>query len=273
VSAASALYIGTVRHRRHRPAVHGFRHRSYHVLLDLDELPDLDRRVRGFGHHRRAFTSFHDTDHFGPLDAPVRDKLRHWVEAQGATLPHGPVRVLTNLRVLGHVFNPVSWWFCHHTDGTLAFVVAEVNNTFGESHSYLLDRLERREDGTLRAQATKAFHVSPFLPIEGLRYGFTIVPPVVGAPGERILVHMDVSDPQGRILDATQDGRRVPLTSRSLARALVTHPLMPLRTVLLIHLHAVVLWWKRVPFFRKPTAPGSGYPTANPTRDREEHLA
>jgi uncharacterized protein len=251
---ASALYVGWVRHRRLRPRRHDLRARGYHVLIDVDELERLERDVRGFGHHRPAITRFRDRDHFGPSDAPVRTKISAWLAAQGRTLPSGPLRVLTNLRVLGHVFNPVSWWFAHDGDGELAMVLAEVNNTFGESHVYVLDELERLASGALRAEATKAFHVSPFLPIDPLHYRFTIQP-----PAERVLVHMDVADAMGRVLDATQAGHRVELTSASLRRVLLRHPLMPLVTVALIHLHALRLWVKRVPFHRKPVPPPDGF--------------
>ncbi len=251
----SGLFVGTVRHRRHRPRGNAFRYGVYHVLLDLDEVADLDRTVVGFGHNRPAVTSLHDTDHLGPLDAPLRDKLAGWLDGQGVALPDGPVRLLTGLRVLGYAFNPVSWWFCHHPDGRLAFVVAEVANTFGESHSYLLDDLEHRPDGTVRARAAKAFHVSPFLGLEDHDYEF-----VFRVSPERILVHMDVADGEGVVLDATQDGRRRDLTSTGLWRALLTHPHLPLRTIVLIHRQALRLWWRRVPFHRKPTPPADGYP-------------
>jgi uncharacterized protein len=249
----SALYVGTVRHRRRRPAVHAFRYRTYHLLIDVDELSALDRGVRGLTYNRRGLTSFHDRDHLGPLDLPVREKLRRWLAGEGVVLPDGPVRVLTNLRVLGHVFNPVSWWFCHEQDGSLAFVVAEVNNTFGESHLYLLDELEVGRDGLVRASARKAFHVSPFLPIDGLTYRFTFQP-----AADRFLAHMDVEDADGKLFDATQAGRRQPLTSRTLAQALVRHPLTTLWTVVAIHRQALSLWRKRVPFFRKPEPPDDG---------------
>lgn len=251
---ASALYVGDVRHRRHRPRVNAFRYRTYHALLDVDELPRLGREVRGFGYNRPALTGFRDDDHLGPMSLPVRDKLERWLQDQGADLPAGAVRVLTNLRVLGHVFDPVSWWFCHHPDGELALVVAEVNNTFGESHCYLLDRLEHRADGTVRAHTAKRFHVSPFLPVEGLAYRFTFA----SRPGA-LTVHMDVFDADGKLLDATQAGARVPLSSRSLARTLITHPLMTLRTVVLIHLQAARLVIKRVPFLQKPEPPDDGF--------------
>jgi uncharacterized protein len=260
---ASALYVGSVRHRRHRPVVNAFRYRAYHVLVDLDELPRLDREVRGFAYNRRGATSFWDRDHLGPAALPAREKLARWLVGEGVVLPAGPVRVLTNLRVMGYVFNPVSWWFCHHPDGRLALVVAEVDNTFGDAHCYLLDDLEHRPDGTVRARADKVFHVSPFLPVDGLGYRFTIV-----APGPRALVHMDVEDAEGTVLDATQDGQRVALTSRTLARTLVTHPLVTLRTIAQIHRQALRLWRKRVTFHRRPAPPPDGYErvAAPPTR-------
>lgn len=251
---ASALYVGSVRHRRHRPAANAFRYRTYHALIDLDDLPRLDRQVRGFGYRRPAVVGYHDVDHFGSKDLPSREKLRRWLAIQGVGLPAGPVRVLTNLRILGHVFNPVSWWFCHHPDGSLALVVAEVNNTFGESYPYLLDDLRVGSGGRVHARADKAFHVSPFMEIEGLSYDFTFV-----VQPQRITVQMDVHDGEGRRFDATQDGHRRPLTGRELARTLLTHPLMTLRTVLLIHLQAVRLWRKRVPFVPRPPAPDNAY--------------
>ena len=251
---ASALYVGSVRHRRHRPTDNAFRYRTYHALIDLDELPRLDRQVRGFGYRRPAVVGYHDVDHFGPRDLPSREKLRRWLATRDTVLPAGPVRVLTNLRTLGHVFNPVSWWFCHHPDGSLAMIVAEVNNTFGESYPYLLDDLRIGQGGRVHARADKAFHVSPFMEIPGLSYDFTFV-----VQPDRITVQMDVHDADGRLFDATQDGHHRPLTARQLGRTLATHPMMTLRTVLLIHLQAVKLWCRRVPFVSKPPAPDNGY--------------
>ncbi|MEX0835513.1 MAG: DUF1365 domain-containing protein [Nitriliruptor sp.] len=246
----SALYVGDVRHRRHRPRGNAFRYGSYWTLIDVDELAALDREVRGFGYGRRAVTSFRDTDHLGPADVPVRAKLARWLADRGVTLPAGRVQVLTSLRVLGHVFNPVSWWFCSDADGRVVLVVAEVRNTFDESHRYLLEHVEHRGDGTLRASAPKVFHVSPFLPVDGHTYDFVFAP-----PGDRVLAHIDVTDASGRILDATQTGDRVELTGANLARTLLRYPLVTLRTVFLIHRQAVTLWRLRTPFFRKPEPP------------------
>ena len=122
----SALYTGTVMHARRSPQDNVFSYPVYMALLDLDELPQLDRRLRLFGWNRRAVTSFHDADHID---------VRALLAENGIDLgPRGSIQVLTNLRVLGYVFNPVSFWWCRRGDGSLACIVAEVNNTFGERH-------------------------------------------------------------------------------------------------------------------------------------------
>ncbi len=251
---ASALYVGGVRHRRHRPRRHAFRNRTYHALIDVDELPRLSRELRGFGYNRPALFGFRDTDHLGPLDVPVRQKLAVWFAGKGRRLPDGPVRVLANLRVAGHVFDPVSWWFCHDRDGRLQAIVAEVHNTFGDAHCYLLDLETTGRPGVVRAAADKRLHVSPFLPVEGLRYRFT-----VAWRDDRLTVHVDVDDDRGRIFDATQSGRRVPLSAATLARVAVTHPLLPLHTVAMIHWQALRLWAKGMPFLRRPAPPGDDH--------------
>lgn len=248
---ASGLYVGWTRHRRRVTVDRSFRYRTFHALLDVDELPGLEREVRGFAYRRPAPVRFRDRDHLGAGDTPVKAKLARWLAGQGHELPDGPVRVLANLRVLGHVFDPVSWWFCHRADGSLALVVAEVRNTFGESYWYLLDRFDDRGDGVVRAHAAKRFHVSPFLPIAGLEYRFTFV-----LRPDRIVAHIDVLDEDGEVVfDATQVGTRRPFTTASLLRTLAGNPLLPLRTVALIHLQALRLAVRRVRFHRKPDPP------------------
>ena len=136
----SALYVGSVRHRRYGAPQHEFTYRTYQVLLDLAELDALARTIPWFGYNGRGLTSFHDTDHLGSSANPVREKLQHWMEARGESLGENRVQLLTNLRVLGHVFNPVSYFFCMTGNGDLQHVVAEVNNTFVDATL----QLERR---------------------------------------------------------------------------------------------------------------------------------
>ena len=274
MTAHAWVVEGTVAHRRHRPRPNAFRYRVWHLLVDVDHLDEIAARVRGFGVGRRWPAGLRRDDHFGDADLPLRDKVARWVAGQGAALPEGPLLLYAYPRVLGHVFNPVSWWFAHDRDGTLRMVVAEVRNTFGDWRAYLLDDLD--VDGrVLRATHDKDFHVSPFLPIEGLSYRFTFRPPALDGSGH-VGVTMHVDDDQGVVLDASQGGALRPLTTRSLWAAMVSHPLVTVWTVARIHLQAVRLWWRGTPFHRRPEPPPTGLDAVLPP-DRSatdsEHLA
>lgn len=245
-----------VTHRRHVDAERAFRYRVFHLLVDVDELDTTQARVRGFGPRRPL--GLRTQDHFGSDAAPLRDKLGAWVEDQGATLGAGPLMLWTYPRILGHVFNPVSWWWSYHADGTLALAIAEVNNTFGDWHAYLLDDLDVR-GRTVRATSDKTFHVSPFLPIEGLRYEFTMRPVDLGDPQQPVAARIRVVDDAGReVFDASQVGRPQPLTTASLWGAALSHPMVSMVTLGRIHWQALRLWLRRVPFFRRPEPPPTG---------------
>lgn len=256
----SSILTGTVRHHRERPRPHRFAYRMWHVLLDVDELDRLDEEVTGFTHNRPGPASFHDTDHLGPVDLPVREKLRRFLAGQGVELPTGPVLLQTSLRVLGYTFNPVSWFWCHDRDGELAVVVAEVNNTFGDTHCYVLDQLERVGRHTVVARDRKVLHVSPFMDIDDHDYRFVFRPPSPdGRPGERVAVHMDVSDPDGHLFDATVGQVRAPLTTRSLWRQLLRMPWVTVKTILAIHWEALFIWRRKAAFRSRPEPPETGF--------------
>jgi len=260
----SALALTRVRHRRHRPALHQIELSTFHVLVDVDDLGRLDREVVGFGHNRRAPVAVHDRDHLGVTpDAPVpsgsapvtlRERAAALLTERGVALPAGRLLLLCHPRMFGHVFNPVAWWFAHHPDGRLGLVLAEVSSTFGDRVVYVLDELEPGPGGMVHAHATKRLHVSPFLPVDDHAYRFVIRPPDLRG-GTRVMVHMDVEDAEGTVLDATQDARLVPFTSGRLLRLVLRFPLVSLRSLLHIHVHALRLWRKRVPFHRRPTPP------------------
>jgi uncharacterized protein len=261
---SSTLAITEVRHRRHRPAVHRIRLTTFHVLVDVDDLPRLDREVLGFGHNRRSPIAVHDRDHLGGPDGvtsraaagpeTLRQRMEALLSEREVVLPGGSLLLLCHPRVFGHVFNPVSWWFAHHEDDTLGLIVAEVSNTFGDRVVYVLDELESGPDGTVRSTTAKRLHVSPFLPVDDHVYRFVVRPPGP-TPAARVLVHMEVDDPEGTVLDATQDGRLVPFTTARLIGLLLRFPLVSLRSLAHIHLHALMLWRKRVPFHRRPAPP------------------
>jgi DUF1365 family protein len=214
-------------HARVAPAANVFRYRVCFYVLDLDELPALDRQLRLFGWNRPAVVGYRDSDHID---------VRSLVDADRVLL-------LTNLRVLGYVFNPVSFFYCYR-GGELTSVVAEVSNTFGERLPYVL---------TPDSVHEKRLHVSPFFGLDQ-EYRWQL-----SEPGDRVSVRIDVTEDGGRPFWATLTGRREELTNASLARALVRYPLMPQQVISLIHLQAARLWLKRVPFHHKPPfVPGVG---------------
>lgn len=261
IAPGSGLYVGRVAHQRFFPKKHSLSYRVWHLLLDVDDLWRLHEKVDGFKYNRKAKVEFRDTDHFGPAARPVKEKLRDFLAGQDRELPGGRVLVLTYPRVNGYVFNPVSFWFCHDEAGELTMVVSEVNNTFGDSYSYILDELEPIGGDEVRARARKVLHVSPFLPIEDHEYTFTIRPPRA-EPGTDVAVVLDVADPDGAlILSAALDEERLPLTSDSLRRARRTHPLITIRTVVAIHWQAAkIKLGGKATFHKRPEAQPNGYP-------------
>ena len=244
----SALYEGHVVHDRRAPVRHTFRYGVYTWLVDLDELGELDRRLWAFGADRRALTTIRRRDHLGDPSRPIRENVDAYLRLHGVDLGGGPVLMLANARVLGYVFNPLTVFYCHDAAGELRAVVAEVHNTRGERHCYLLRPGERG-----RAAAATEFWVSPVRTVDGRdrRTGTE--------PGERLSVQMALEQDGRRVFAASLTGRRLPLTNRSLARMLVRHPLMTAQVTALIHLQGLRLHLRGVAHVRRPPhAPQEG---------------
>ena len=245
---ASAVYAGVVTHRRFAPTRHQLRYGMFQMLFDLDELPALSERLRLFSHNRANLLSFHDRDH-----GDGRDCLRGWVgqtlDGAGIAIGGGKVLLLCMPRVLGHVFNPISIYFCHRASGELAAMLYEVNNTFGERHSYLIPVADTAGD-TINQSCDKAFYVSPFMDM-AMRYDFRMT-----RPGETIATTVHGKNPAGSLLiTAAFAGERRALTDATLASALLRYPLLTLKVVAAIHLEAAKLVLKGLRLRRRPPAP------------------
>lgn len=244
---ASALYTGVVTHRRRRPADHALAYRIYMLLIDLDELPGLFGRLKLLARGRFGLMSFNARDHGDGSNTPLRTQVeRHLCEA--SIEAGGPIRLLCMPRVLGHGFNPLSLYFCHRPDGSLAALLYEVSNTFGQRHAYLIPT-PNADDGLIRQTVAKRFYVSPFMDMD-LTYGFT-----VSAPGEQIGIDIAVSDATGPMLHAAFHGKRRRLTDASLLRVWLEHPLLTLKVVFGIHWEALKIWRKGVGFRHRPALP------------------
>ena len=234
---ASCLYAGEVVHIRRRPVRHRLSYRVFMMLLDLDELPLLNRPSRLFAYNRAGLVSFHDRDHGDGSGRPLRRQVEQALTSEGLPVPGGPIRLLCMPRLLGYVFNPLSVYFCHDKQGVLRSIVHEVNNTFGERHFYVLEA-RAGEGGVVRQECAKQFRVSPFLS-QVLDYRFTIEP-----PGERTSVHIAVSGEGGEVLSAWFTGKRSGLTAASLIAQWLRHPAMTIKVIVGIHWDALFLWRK-----------------------------
>jgi uncharacterized protein len=242
------IYLGVLNHRRFTPTPHEFDVPLFMVLLDVDRIPEMMRASRLASHNRFNWASFCDRDHFGDASLPLRRRLELDAAGQGITLPDGPVFLLTHLRYLGYNFNPVSFFFCYDLEGRLAVVLAEVNNTFGETRNYWLGPRNEVEGGRLRRfRADKAMHVSPFMPME-MEYTFGF-----SEPDDELTVYMNTIDRGAMTFDATLRMKFREWTAANLRRALVRHPWMTMKVVLGIHWQALVLLLKKVPVFTHPT--------------------
>ncbi len=235
-------------HGRKGAVKNAFRYSVDYVLLDAEA---NTKGPRLFGRNRAGLTSLHDSDHGG---APGQGRGVAWVRevlAENKVDPGGAVQLLAAPRVLGHVFNPVSFWLCFDPEGGLRVVIAEVTNTFGDRHSYLC----RREDGAVitaedRLTAQKIFHVSPFQPIAG-GYVFRF-----DIRDDRIGIWIDFAAGGNGVM-ATLTGPRRPLTNRAIVAACLRRPFGSRRVLALIHWQALKLWWKGARYRTRPTPPAT----------------
>jgi DUF1365 family protein len=276
--SASAIYQGSVRHRRYAVRSHEFSQKLTLAYIDLNELPEL---LGGYLLERHGgLARFRRSDYLGDAGVPLADAVRHAVETQIGARPRGPIRLLANLSALGHCFNPVSFYYCMDPNGErLEAVVAEVTNTpWGERHSYVLDAHDATRDGqmpgagngTLTGGSSRAargssgespresrhvlggsfdkrLHVSPFMGMDH-RYEWRL-----SAPADTLSVHIASSHGGRLAFDATLSLRRLPLTRASLVRLTAT----TLRTLASIYAHASLLKLKGVPVHAHPGVGGA----------------
>ncbi|MBC3841293.1 DUF1365 domain-containing protein [Streptacidiphilus sp. 4-A2] len=253
----AALYDCRITHVRTDPLRHAFEHRTYLWLVDLDRLPRLPAPLR-------PLARFRSGDHLGdPADTPRRN-LDGYLAEQGVDLHGGRVLMLAHARSFGHVFNPITVYWCHDPAGTPVCTVAEVHNTYGERHRYLL-----RPDRDGRAEAAKDFYVSPFFPVDG-RY-LMLLP----LPGKRLRLSVRLDRDGVRAFTATVHGTRRPAGPLGLLRAVVRHPLSTLAVSAHIRFQGLRLLARGLPVQPRPgQAPGPGCGWAaqhgRPTRHRQD---
>ncbi len=244
----TALYVGSVVHTRLRPVRHRLRYRMMTLLLDLDELPLLSRRLRLFSAERFNLFAFFGRDHLAGDDTPLRIQVETQLARAGIAPDGGRIRLLCMPRVFGAVFNPLSVFFCHAANGDLRAVLYEVNNTFGQRHSYLIP-VSDPQQRVHRQRCAKQFYVSPFMEM-AMDYHFRIV-----APAHRVSIAIEAHDASGPILSAGFTGQRLALSDASLLRTLLRHPMLAAQVLGGIHWEALKLWRKGMRIQPRPAPP------------------
>lgn len=245
----NGLLIADVTHARHVPKQHAFRYHIYYLCFPLTRMAELTE-AKPLSVNRPGLLSFYEKDHGQshavPAEGWLRERMREW----SVTAADGEIVLLAMPRVLGYVFNPVSFWFCLDKAGQLRAVYAEVNNTFGEQHGYWCFHDDQRpimQDDLLTTR--KVFHVSPFFEVTG-EYRFRF------AYGEEKLgVWIDYFKEGAHVLSTALTGKRQPLTTRTLLSAFARYPLVTLKVITLIHYHALRLVLKGIRYHTKPTPP------------------
>ena len=245
----SSIYHGIVQHRRFQPLEHRFRYRIFYAFLDLAELPEVLDSVPGWSARHPAVARFNRTDHLGDPAVALDESVRILVQERSGSRPKGRICLLTMPRTLGVSFNPISVFYCYREDGSLGHIVAEVDNTpWGERHCYVVDTANDNlgTADVLRFRMPKAFHVSPFHPMnQEYEWRFNV-------PGRSLTIHMKNWQHDHVVTDATLALRRRSLDARNGVSVLLRHPAMAMTVLAGIYAQAAQLWWKGTPYHPHP---------------------
>jgi DUF1365 family protein len=266
MTTVSAIYTGSVAHTRLRPVRHRLRYRMLALLIDLDEVQHLSRHLSLFSAGRFNLFGFRERDHLDGTDTSLRVQVERLLVQAGLSPDGGPIRLLAMPRVLGAAFNPLSVFFCHGKDGAVRALIYQVNNTFGQRHSYLIPVTEpggepegRAHGRTLHQRCSKHFYVSPFMDM-AMQYHFR-----VALPSARIAIAIEVRDTAGAMLSACFAGERRDLTDANLLKGFLRNPLPAAHVLGGIHWEALKLWRKGMRIRPRPAPPESAVSIVLPT--------
>ena len=238
----SAIYNGTVIHKRFKPKLHFFKYKVFSLLIDLSELNILDKNISFFSYNKFNLISFFDKDHGERDGTSLFEWVKKNLKVNKINTDEIKIKLLCYPRILGYVFNPLSVFYVYDKNDYLISILYEVKNTFGEQHTYIF---KVENNNLLQHNCSKKFHVSPFIEMN-CNYFFRIL-----KPAEKISVIIDQYQLNEKILYASQDGIRADFTSSELIKSYLKHPLMTFKIISAIHFEAFKLWTKGIKFIKK----------------------
>jgi len=234
----SCIYSGFVTHRRFKPKRHFFTYKTFSFLIDLNEIKNLEKKIKFFSYNKFNILSFYDVDH-GPRDG---SSLVNWVKNTllnaKINVGSGTIKLLCYPRFFGYVFNPLSIFYCYNENSQLKAILYEVKNTFNEQHTYVFATSPHSD--LILHKCDKKFYVSPFMEMKTF-YNFRLI-----NPGKNLNIFIKQRDNEGTLLTACQVGKKIEMSSKNLLIQFLKHPLMSFKVILAIHFEALRLWMKGV---------------------------
>ena len=239
----SCIYSGFVTHRRFKPKRHFFTYKTFSLLINLNELENLGKKINFFSYNKFNILSFYDADH-GPRDGTsLVNWAKNTLSKAKINIGSGSIKLLCYPRFFGYIFNPLSIFYCYDDDLQLKAILYEVKNTFNEQHTYVFSVLP--STNLILHKCNKKFYVSPFMEMKTF-YNFRLL-----NPGKILNVFIKQSDSEGTLLTACQVGKRIEMTSKNLLYQFLKHPFMSFKVILAIHFEALRLWLKGVKIVKR----------------------
>ena len=242
-SFTSCIYSGFVTHERLKPKRHFFKYKTFSLLIDLNEIENIEKKIKFFSYNKFNILSFYNLDHGFRDGSSLVDWVKKTLKKTKLNFNLGKIELLCYPRFFGYVFNPLSVFYCYDKKTKLKAVLYEVKNTFNEQHTYVF-RCNTSSNLILH-KCNKKFYVSPFIKMKTF-YNFRLL-----KPGKKLNILIQQKDPDGLLLIARQVGKRLDLTSKNLFFQFLKHPLMSIKVILAIHFEAFRLWFKGIKHVKK----------------------
>ena len=239
----SIIYTGSVIHKRYKPKKHFFKYKVFSLFLDLSEIKKIKEKIFFFSHNKFNLISFFDKDHGERNGSSLIDWVKKNLRSLNIDTSDVKIKLLCYPRIFGYVFNPLSIFFIYNSSSSLIAILYEVKNTFGEQHTYVFKTDPKKQ--VVENKCDKKFYVSPFMDLNST-YNFKIL-----NPKEKLSVIIDQRDQTGKLLFASQDGKRLDFSAKNLLFSYLKHPLMTIKIILAIHFEALKLWLKGIKHIKK----------------------